>query len=122
MKQPFLFHTNRMLPRADLKASQLRKGLFFNPDPYVKISILSNMFAQSASLASASAVSSPMSSVVSFVKSHVPPLQSPSSLSSQGGSHHHHHLSREFKTVTASNTCFPSWKSDVSEIREFFGS
>jgi len=70
----------------DLKAAQLRKGMFFNPDPYVKIVVIPS-----------SARSSPLASA---------------SLSSETTSLNTYGYVREYKTGAAVNTCFPNWKSD----------
>jgi hypothetical protein len=73
---------------SDLKASQLRKGMFFNPDPYVKISIVPNHAVLNGMTASCSA--NPISNLKN--------------------------TQRDYKTSAATNTCFPSWKNESFTI------
>lgn len=73
----------------ELKAAQLRKGMFFNPDPYVKISILSNT----------------QSSLDNHQVNQTTPVSSTTS-ALPGSS------IREYKTYVATNTCFPNWKNE----------
>lgn len=73
---------------SDIKASQLRKGMFFNPDPYVKITVIPSAVAASSSSARN--------------------LRSNSAMSH----HYQYGYAREYKTFIATNTCFPTWKND----------
>lgn len=77
----------------DVKAAQLRKGMFFNPDPYVKIVVIPSS-ARSSSLASSSSSSET------------------TSLNSFNSNANTYGYVREYKTAAAVNTCFPNWKSD----------
>lgn len=72
---------------SDLKASQLRKGMFFNPDPYVKMSILPN-------------------------QSLLNGLAMPTNTSSKPKTN----MPRYYKTNAATNTCFPNWKHESFEM------
>jgi hypothetical protein len=94
---------------SDLKAAQLRKGVFFNPDPYLKISIVPNL---SSSASIMSSVSSPMNS---------PAMAALSGVNASGHKHHgrssiFYSYAREYKTFVATNTCFPSWKNEVKVL------
>lgn len=77
---------------SDLKAAQLRKGMFFNPDPYIKISILPS---------SDASITTPNSSQSLDLTSDS--FNSQEVLSG---------YAREYKTFVATNTCFPNWKNE----------
>ncbi len=70
-------------------ASQLRKGLFFNPDPYVRISISHCTNGPSTNGSGSVTAGSQAISRALF-----------------------YGYARDYKTSTATNTCFPSWKSE----------
>jgi hypothetical protein len=75
-----------------VKAAQLRKGMFFNPDPYVKIVAIPSS-GRSSSLASSSSSET-------------------TSLNLLNSNSNTYGYIREYKTSAAVNTCFPNWKSD----------
>ena len=77
---------------SDLKASQLRKGMFFNPDPYLKITILPNQAVLNG-ITSSSPANTPNNNNNSASKSK-------------------NNQQRDYKTTAATNTCFPSWKNE----------
>lgn len=90
----------------DIKGAQLRKGVFFNPDPYVKISIVSSNGSSKASN------STDTSNSVSF-NNHSANINIGNSSSNPARSSLIYGHSREFKTFSATNTCFPNWKNEV---------
>ena len=104
----------------DIKAAQLRKGMFFNPDPYVKISIVPNSFVfaanscvdDAAASSSASATSSPLSasSIINFPHG---ASVTPNSFLFQSRSSIPFGYVRDYKTKVVANTCFPNWKNEV---------
>ncbi|CAF0857734.1 unnamed protein product [Brachionus calyciflorus] len=82
---------------SDLKAAQLRKGMFFNPDPYVKISIIQNGFPMSGCTPN---TSQSLDGTSESVNNNTNPNDILSG------------YAREYKTFVATNTCFPNWKND----------
>lgn len=77
---------------SDLKAAQLRKGMFFNPDPYIKISVLPSTDMSTTVPNSSQSLDSTLDS-----------FNSQDVLSG---------YAREYKTFVATNTCFPNWKNE----------
>lgn len=84
---------------SDLKAAQLRKGMFFNPDPYVKVTIIPSV-SQSTALNQTQISQSPASLQRTVL---TPTSTTQTTLFG---------YAREYKTFVATNTCFPSWKND----------
>jgi hypothetical protein len=79
---------------SDLKASQLRKGMFFNPDPYLKITILPNQ------------------AVLNGITSSSPATTPNNNNNNNSASKSKNNQQRDYKTTAATNTCFPSWKNE----------
>lgn len=85
---------------SDLRAAQLRKGMFFNPDPYVKITVVAasiSAASSSSSSSSSSAANSADLCQLSLTRAVSTPFYG---------------YAREFKTFAATNTCFPVWKNE----------
>lgn len=88
----------------DLKAAQLRKGVFFNPDPYLKITIIPDFNFYSNSGISSNEILSKKSVNINCNMVNI------------NNSNRTFYLSgyeRDFKTHVATNTCFPHWKNEV---------
>jgi hypothetical protein len=92
---------------SDLKAAQLRKGVFFNPDPYLKISVIPN-----------GGLTTPNSTGL---------FGSPFIILSNPNSNHINNINTitnttnyatDYKTYVATNTCFPHWKNEVNIINQ----
>ncbi len=98
---PFEFVTFRI---NEIKATQLRKGMFFNPDPYVKITIVPNSFGFGTSDVSSSMTTT---SSAQFFNG------SPSQMLCQSRSSIPFGYVRDYKTKIVANTCFPNWKNEV---------
>ena len=79
--------------------------MFFNPDPYVKITIVPSNHSVSSSISSSSSSSSAFSANLSSSIF--------SGNSSRPSSSMLHGYVREYKTFIATNTCFPVWKNEV---------
>jgi hypothetical protein len=90
----------------EIKATQLRKGMFFNPDPYVKITIMPNSFNFGTN-----DVSPPMSTTGSAQFSNGNLNSNP--VLCQSRSSIPFGYVRDYKTKVIANTCFPNWKNEV---------
>ncbi len=97
----------------EIKATQLRKGMFFNPDPYVKITIMPNSFNFGTN-----DVSPPMSTTGSAQFSNGNVNSNPVLCHSRSSIPFGY--VRDYKTKVIANTCFPSWKNEVVFIALFF--
>ncbi len=91
---------------SDLKAAQLRKGVFFNPDPYLKISIISNENTASTNSSSSNSFISPFI----LVSNQTTNIMNFNNLNFTSNSSDY---LTEYKTYVATNTCFPHWKNEV---------
>ena len=88
----------------EIKATQLRKGMFFNPDPYVKITIVPNSFGFGTSDVSSSMTTTRSAQFFNG---------SPSQVLCQSRSSIPFGYVRDYKTKIVANTCFPNWKNEV---------
>ena len=97
---------------SEIKALQLRKGMYFNPDPYVKISIVPNSFTFASSDSYNSTPMSTSSSIINFSNVNT----SINSLLYQSRSSIPFGYIRDYKTKVVANTCFPNWKNEVRDL------
>ncbi len=92
---------------SDIRAAQLRKGVFFNPDSYVKLTTHSS-----------NGVERHQRGATSHRNSH--PTRRQRHHHSSRFYHHNQYnavasaFSASFKTSVASNTCFPHWRGEVT--------